>query len=354
MRICWELKGLNLSKTRPESVFWNDSKLLIVDDGEGLLYLIDHRSGKIESSIGIRGRINDIEVGDVNGDSMKEILVIKDDGSLLIVTHEEIVIPIKAPTALVKAFTIDVDNDSMDEIFAFDSTGTLNVFKLDKVIHRIPLTPPIMFYSMADFNNDECNEFFVLYGHDSYDLYSLKNLDLIKHQKVFLGEFKRARVIDIDFDKMPEVLILRGKSLISLKPLSGQIEELFEIFYDEVSDFEVFDINNDNKPEMIVLGRREGKNYVSILSIFGEILLEESVDKTLTRIYLADINGDGKPECIITSVYGKIILLDEAGIVEQIDLERDVLSTYIDDLDEDCVDEIYIRTKHSVLCLKRF
>jgi len=354
MKICWELKGLNLSKTGLESIFWNNSKLLIVDNGEGLLYLIDHKSGKIESSIGVKERINDITVGDINGDSTNEILVIREDGSLLAITHEEIIIPIKAPSALVKAITADIDDDSMDEILAFDSTGTLNVFKLDRIIHRISLTPPIMFYSITDFNNDKRNEFLVLYGHDSYDLYSLESLDLIKHQNIFLGGFKRARVADFDSDSIPEVLILRNKSLISLKPLSGQIEELFELFYDRIFDFEIFDVDNNNRPEIIVLGEKEKKNYVSILSIFGEILVEEVVDKTLTRIYPADINGDGKLECIITSVYGKIVLFDEAGIVEQIDLEKDILSTYINDLDEDGVDEIYIRTKHSVLCLKRF
>lgn len=143
-------------------------------------------------------------------------------------------------------------------------------------------------------------------------------------------------VADLDGDNKPDMMVITGDSMlyygssVGFLPRSKDIlltvfrntssagnisfEPKKELHYNQpLGDLTVADMDGDGKPDLVSMGRGDSisvlKNTSSPVNISFDSLSTHSINAKEYSADVADMDGDGKPDIIVTYAYGSFSIL---------------------------------------------
>ena len=333
------------------------------------------------------GWIWDIIVDDVNGDGKPEILVggmaAWGGGGIDVKLYDNEFNEIWTYHVNRSSFRLgvdDVDGDGNKEIIVTTFIGDVIILdKNGKVKHKTQVGAGVSAIEIASLN--ETGKKFILVGTVDGDLFVF-NHKLKEFWKVKVSEYYPVQVYSIiakDFnnDGKPEILVNCRRCVLLLSSngdiLYSKDNNILEFEYngekykfqpyveelalykngeqlwrinlpDRLEAATIVDINGDGKPEIVI---SLSYKKVVVINLKGEIIKELEVEDQTSMVEVADVNNDGKLELIVGTAFGGIYVYDlEGNKLSEHRLYGEIGTIGILDIDNDGKNELIAATKN--------
>jgi hypothetical protein len=258
------------------------------------------------------GSISGIKVGDVTGDSRKEIIVASFHNIIRLYDQETKKILKEVPTTF-------LDREKIHALEVFDFGGDSKceiVVGTDKGIYVVSDTGKVMWSRGADISrrgiivgqmdNDVALEMAFILNYD--DRCVVVDCNIGKAQWIFERENSiQIKAADIDNDNMDELIIVDYNNKITAYDVELQLPSWTLETAMPHGAIEVADVDNDSVPELLV-GSRNEEHIVAYntITLEQEFEITGKLDEESTNITVADVDGDGVKEVLSGTEDGEV------------------------------------------------
>jgi len=354
----WELNGIGLGSTgiMCEDIDNDGETEVITDSIFGDILIISGNTGEIKQREKVcDGRIADILVTDIDKDRCVELVIATWSGDVIV--HKLScgdLLKIAMPAKPLKIFSFDIDLDGIEELFVVDVSASINIIRNGKIISRISVDRPVYTLFFEDINYDGMKEIVII--HDSkISVYKLDNEHLsFLLETDFLFSPRQIILEDINGDGKSEIILSEEDNIYLLYDFLSQRYLALNAFSGEIIHFQLCDIDLDSKTEIVSLVvDKTYRKCLKLVGVDGTVKYVWKLDIDALRVYLGDLDGDGRHEFVMTDSSGaKIKCFD---YIENIWCEKllseSLLFLKLYDLNRDMKDEIILRSPERIITL---
>lgn len=321
---------------------------VLVDTEDALLVL--SRFGEITTSITVSpSSVLAHAVGDANCDGVDELILGLEPNIVALARGTKLVLRREIPGV---PRQISLARRESPQILVETVTHSLVVLSGRdlSVEATVQLLPPLVLVKPLDINGDGEDEVLVLDG--TGVLSELRRAD----SKFVAGEVMRTGISPLcaDVAKVRDELVLgvaRGTSVLLCNATRGEILGQVEAPFD-VTCVRFADVDGDGRPELIVTSSSPSNAGVQVLSPEGEHVFSlEFRAKYATLKALGDVDGDRELELILINVDKEVYVVDMRWGVEKLE-GIEALAVMCLDLDSDRRDELIVRHQRGVTAYK--